>query len=66
MTISSKPTVTVTVPKMRFLCEQSGPSETLLKERLSQVFLSGRLIRRAYLVRVTYENSPTARGSCLP
>jgi hypothetical protein len=55
MTTSSKPIVTLTVPKVRFLCEQSGPIETTLKERLSKIFSSGGLIRRAYLVRVTYE-----------
>jgi hypothetical protein len=56
MTTSSKPSVTLTVSKIRFLCEQSGPTETMLKERLSTVLDSSGLIRRAYLVRVAYED----------
>lgn len=61
MTTSSKPIVTLTVPKVQFLCEQSGPIETTLKEQLSKIFSSGGLIRRAYLVRVAYEErGPTS------
>jgi len=65
MTTSSKPIVTLTVPKVRFLNEQVGPIETTLKERLSKFFSSGGLIRRAYLVRVTYEESEKATSVAL-
>jgi hypothetical protein len=55
MTTRSKPSITLTMSTVQFLCEQNGPIETALKERLSELFRSGGLIRRAYFVRVTYE-----------
>jgi hypothetical protein len=61
MTMRSKPSVTLTVPQVQFLCEQSGPTETTLKARLSQLFSSSGLIRSAYLVRAIYEEGgPTS------
>ena len=60
MTSRSKPIIRVTVPKIRCLSDQSGPPETLLKNRLSESFSEGRLIKRAYLVRVAYERSTAA------
>ena len=65
MNTKSKPSVTLTVPKVRFVCEQTGPVEAQLKERLSKIFGSGRLIRRAYLVRVAYKERGSATSVAL-
>jgi hypothetical protein len=65
MTTRRKPTVTLRVPKVRFLGEQNGPFEATLKERLSGAFLEGSLVRSAYLVRVAYEGSRTATSVAL-
>jgi hypothetical protein len=48
------------VPKVQFLCEQKGPSEGLLTAKLSQQFASKRLVRRAYLVRVSFAGDASA------
>jgi len=58
--MSIKPPQAHTVPKVRFLCEQKGPSETLLTTKLSQAFAAGGLVERAYLVRVSLGNDPAA------
>lgn len=37
---------------IEFLCEQDGPVERRLKDALSDIFVSDRAVRRAYLVRI--------------
>jgi SseB protein C-terminal domain len=44
--------------KVNFLREQDGPPERELKARLSEMFSAGQGIVKAYLVRVSYGDSP--------
>jgi SseB protein C-terminal domain len=46
------------VTKLRFLGEQEGHPEQMLKEKLTVLFDLGRKIDRAYLARVHFENRP--------
>ncbi len=46
------------VPRVRFLCEQKGPSEALLTAKLCREFASSKLALRAYLVRAAYGPEP--------
>jgi hypothetical protein len=48
------------VSGVRFLGEQTGPTEKLLTDKLSQIFASNGLILRAYLVRASYATKPDA------
>jgi hypothetical protein len=63
--MNPKPPQAHTVPKVRFLCEQKGPSEALLTTKLSQAFASGGLVDRAYLVRVSFGANPAAMNVVL-
>jgi hypothetical protein len=63
--VDSKPPLQHVVPNARFLCEQRGPSESLLTARLSHAFASSGLVERAYLVRVSYENTAGAMNVVL-
>jgi hypothetical protein len=40
------------VPQVRFLSEQDGPPEQLLKNRLTEFFQHDKSVRRAYLAKV--------------
>jgi hypothetical protein len=60
-----KPPQAHTVPKVRFLCEQKGPSETILTTKLSQAFATAELVERAYLVRVSAASDPAAMNVVL-
>lgn len=42
----------IRVPRVQFLGEQDGPTEQLLKDRLSEFFKKDRSVRAAYLTRV--------------
>jgi hypothetical protein len=42
------------VPQIRFLGEQDGPPERILKERLADFFRRHRSVNRAYLARVDF------------
>lgn len=42
--------------KLRFVCEQDGPSERQLRDRLVDLFGSTANVERAYLVRVEYDD----------
>ncbi len=43
----------ILVPKIRFLGEQDGPPEQLLKERLAEFFQRDKSVYRAYLAKVS-------------
>jgi hypothetical protein len=53
------------LPPVRFLCEQKGPTETILTAKFSQDFVLSGLVLRAYLVRVAYANDPSAASVVL-
>jgi SseB protein C-terminal domain len=59
-TVSPKPPEVHAVPNTRFLGEQIGPTETLLTAKLTEIFASGGLVLRAYLVRVSMGPDPSA------
>jgi hypothetical protein len=63
--MNPKPPQAHTVPNVRFLCEQKGPSEALLTTKLSEIFAAGGLVERAYLVRVAFGNDPAAMNVVL-
>jgi hypothetical protein len=44
----------IRVPELRFLGEQDGPPERLLKDKLADFFRRDRDVSRAYLVRVDF------------
>lgn len=44
----------ITVPQVRFQCEQDGTPERLLKARLADVFRCERKVLRAYLARADF------------
>jgi hypothetical protein len=52
--MNSRPMEKHKVPSVRFICEQTGPSEAQLTGKLVRSFASGRLVERAYLVRVSF------------
>src|SRR5262249_41402323 len=43
-----------TVPQIRFLCEQDGESERILKEALTNLFRGATPVARAYLARADF------------
>jgi type III secretion system (T3SS) SseB-like protein len=43
------------VLRVRFLCEQDGPIERVIKGRWSPIFAANPEVRRAFLVRAAYE-----------
>jgi SseB protein C-terminal domain len=45
----------IRVPSVRFLGEQDGPPERLLKDRLADFFRRERIVSRAYLARADFE-----------
>lgn len=51
----SKATEKLSARGIEFLGEQDGPSEKLLKEKLSSIFIEHEFIVAAYLLRVRYE-----------
>jgi len=51
---SRKQSEEVRVPEVRFLGEQDGPPEQLLKDRLADLFRLDRSVGRAYLARVDF------------
>ena len=51
---SRKKSEQVRVPEIRFLGEQDGPPERLLKDRLADFFRRDRSVSRAYLARVDF------------
>ena len=54
------------VGAVRFLCEQDGPPERALKEKLIPLLQKDRAVRRAYLAQVDYgEPSEPAVALCL-
>lgn len=52
------------VPRIRFLGEQNGPSESLLKGKLIQFFERDRCVNRAWLARIDF-GSGTQMGVAL-
>ena len=54
-----------TVPRVRFLCEQKGPFEAILTEKLAQGFAENGLVMRAYLVRIGHGTDPVAQSVVL-
>ena len=57
---SRKKSEEVRVPEIRFLGEQDGPPERLLKERLADFFRRDRSVSRAYLARVDFGEGKNA------
>jgi hypothetical protein len=54
--IKRKPVTPVNVAKVRFLAEQDGPVERRVKARWLSILSSNPNIRRAFLVRASYED----------
>jgi hypothetical protein len=48
----------IRVPRVQFLGEQDGPTEQLLKDRLSEFFKRDRSVLVAYLARVEVGGQP--------
>src|SRR5450755_3042776 len=60
MTFSGWHPQEIRAPKIRFLCEQDGPPERTLKERLAHLLRFFPAVKRAYLVKIDFgapENS---------
>jgi hypothetical protein len=55
--VCSPPVQTLSVGSVQFLREQDGPSERLLKARLTTILRQARQIQRAYLVRARLQGS---------
>ena len=50
----------VCAQSVRFVGEQTGPTETVLKSRLAQQMASGALVLSAFLARATFGTDPRA------
>jgi uncharacterized membrane protein len=61
---SPKHPLEIRVPRVQFLGEQDGPTEQLLKDRLSEFFKRDRSVLMAYLVRVDF-GGQTSVALCL-
>jgi hypothetical protein len=62
---SRKKSEEIRVREIRFLGEQDGPSEEILKDRLADFFRRDRSVNRAYLARVDFgegENASVVLG----